>query len=71
MLTDKTKGELMMLCGALHDIAEKTKEQTTCKQITDVQMRLQKIIGVDGLQAAKYFLHQTINQGNYISIVRC
>jgi len=62
MLTDTKKGELMMLCGALHHIAEKTKEQTACKQITDVQMRLQKIIGVDSLQADKYFLHQKINQ---------
>ena len=47
---DKTQlaGELLMLSGALHDIAEKSKEHYTQKQINDIRERLEKLV-------SKYF----------------
>lgn len=36
--------KLMMLCGCLHDIAEKTKDSIAQKQLLDVSDKLQKIV---------------------------
>ncbi len=37
-------GDLLMLCGCLHDIAEKSKEAIVQKQLADVQERIQSIL---------------------------
>lgn len=34
---------LLILCGALHDIAEKSKEKYTKRQIEDVEDRIERI----------------------------
>ena len=39
----KLIGDLLMVSGCLHDIAEKTKDNTVKKQITVVQQRLESI----------------------------
>lgn len=36
-------GELLLLCGALHDISEKSKEPATQRQLGDVQESIQKL----------------------------
>lgn len=43
MDSNKLLGELLMVSGCLHDIAEKTKDDTVKKQITVVQERLESI----------------------------
>lgn len=43
MDSNKLLGELLMVSGSLHDIAEKTKDDTVKKQITVVQERLESI----------------------------
>lgn len=43
-MNDKIKSELMLIAGCLHDIAEKSKEEYTSKQITEVQERLERLI---------------------------
>lgn len=43
MDSNKLLGELLMVSGSLHDIAEKTKDDTVKKQITVVQERLEII----------------------------
>lgn len=46
-MTNKEKAELMLVCGALHDIAEKCNKYNGVvkQQITDVQLRLEGMIG--------------------------
>lgn len=44
MIDNKEKAIIMMCCGALNDIAEKSKEEYTPLQIKAVQMTLQKLI---------------------------
>lgn len=44
ILTDNVRGKLMMVCGCLHDIAEKSKEHYTPKQIAQVQKQIEKIL---------------------------
>ena len=53
MLTDKTKGELMMLLSCLQEIAQKIGKEEIADQINEVQLRLQQIIGLGELEIAK------------------
>jgi len=53
MLTDKTKGELMMLLSCLQEIAQKIGKEAIADQINEVQLRLQQIIGLGELEIAK------------------
>ena len=41
---EKKKGELMMLCGALHDIAEMSREENIVRHVKKVQEKLEQII---------------------------
>lgn len=43
MDSNKLLGDLLMVSGCLHDIAEKTKDDTVKKQITVVKERLESI----------------------------
>lgn len=45
MLPDKVRSKIMMICGCLHDIAEKSKEFHTNRQIRQAQKELEKLIG--------------------------
>ena len=46
MLTDTTKGELMMVISCLQEIAQKIAKGAIVDQINEVQLRLQQIIGL-------------------------
>jgi len=43
-LPPEIKGRLLMLCGALNDIAEKSKETYTKSQIECVQIQIESIL---------------------------
>lgn len=60
---DQQRGEVMMAIGCLHDIAEKTNDQTVKKQLATVQLRLEKILRLPEMDLdnntviPKYFNH--------------
>ncbi len=58
VIPDKEKGQLMMCMGCLHDIAEKTTDTESKKQIAVVEARLKTIFNIPDFEAPvipKYF----------------
>ncbi len=43
-LSEKELGRLMMLLGAVHDIAEKTRDEIVQRQLNDVRIKMEKIL---------------------------
>ncbi len=43
-MSTEDKANLLMLCGALHDVAENTKEQITSTQILDIEQKIEKLV---------------------------
>lgn len=41
---DKDKAELMMLCGALHDICEQIKNLSIYKNLKEIQVKMEDIL---------------------------
>lgn len=46
-MTEQEQISIMLICGALHDIAEKSNEHWTKRQVTEIQNKLSKLIGYD------------------------
>lgn len=44
VLTDQDLARILMVCGCINDIAEKSKEKTTGEQLKRVQKILEKIV---------------------------
>ena len=53
-MTEIETARLMLLCGGLHDIAEKTNDQNAAKQVTDIQIGIEKLIGHFPITQNKY-----------------
>lgn len=43
-MSNQDKSNLLMLCGALHDIAEKVKDDIAAFQVGDVRVKIERII---------------------------
>ena len=43
-MKESDKASLLMLCGALHDIAEKVKDDIGAFQIDDVRVKIERIV---------------------------
>lgn len=60
-MTDPEKARLMLLCGCLHDISEKAKEETTARQVKTVQLLIQKdILGYPNFEEPEFNWDQRI-----------
>lgn len=43
-MTQQDKGQILMLCGAIHDVQEKSNEDYTKKQLKEIELKIEAIV---------------------------